>query len=89
MTDAAPPSNPPMGHLDAIEAGSKRITVQTEFLYRPTWRVETKIYVAGEVKKLYTVDLSATPEDQLQRVVSEFHQAKYDEIVTGLRKKVE
>ena len=89
MAGSAPPASPPMGRLDAIEAGSKKITVQTEFFHHPAWRVETKIYVAGEVKKLYTAALDSTPEDQLQRAINEFHQTKYDEIVAGLRKRVE
>jgi hypothetical protein len=78
--------NPPMGRLDAFDVGSKKLTVQTEFFSRPGWRIETKIYLAGALKKVYTEDLSATPEAELQRVVNEFHQAKMDEIVAGLRK---
>jgi len=78
--------NPPMGRLDAFDVGSKKLTVQTEFFVRPAWRIETKIYLAGALKKVYTEDLSATPEAELQRTVNEFHQAKMDEIVAGLRK---
>ena len=78
--------NPPMGRLDAFDVGPKKLTVQTEFFTRPAWRIETKIYLAGALKKVYTEDLSATPEGELQRAVNEFHQAKMDEIVAGLRK---
>ena len=79
------PQNPPMGRLDAFDVGPKKLTVQTEFFSRPEWRVETKVYLAGELKKVYTQDLSATAEEELQRRVNEFHQTKIDEIVEGLR----
>jgi len=75
-----------MGRLDALDVGSKKLTVQTEFFTRPAWRVETKVYLAGALKKVYTADLAATPEEELQKVINEFHQAKLDEIVAGLRK---
>jgi len=75
-----------MGRLDAIDVGPKKLTVQTEFFSRPAWRVETKIYLAGALKKVYTLDLEGMPEDELQKRVNDFHQAKLDEIVAGLRK---
>ena len=80
------PANPPMGRLDAVDIGSKKLTVQTEFFSRPAWRIETKIYLGGALKKVYTDDLAATPEGELQRRVDAFHQAKMDEIVAGLRR---
>ena len=80
------PASPPMGRLDAVDVGSKKLTVQTEFFSRPTWRIETKIYLGGALKKVYTEDLSATPEPELQRRVDTFHQEKMEEIVTGLRR---
>ena len=80
------PTPAPMGRLDAIDVGSKKLTVQTEFFTRPAWRVETKVYLAGALKKVYTEDLSATPEGELQRIVDAFHQAKIEEIVAGLRR---
>ena len=80
------PQNPPMGRLDAFDVGAKKLTVQTEFFGRPAWRVETKVYLAGALKKVYSQDLSATPEGELQRIVDTFHQAKIDEIVAGLRR---
>jgi hypothetical protein len=83
----AEPANPPMGRLDAFDVGPKKLTVQTEFFSRPTWRVETKVYLAGALKKVYTADLAATPEPELQKQVNEFHQAKIDEIVRGLQAK--
>ena len=80
------PANPPMGRLDAVDIGSKKLTVQTEFFPRPNWRIETKIYLGGALKKVYTEDLSSTPEPELQRRVDTFHQEKMEEIVTGLRR---
>ena len=81
----AEPLNPPMGRLDAFDIGPKKLTIQTELFTRPAWRIETKIYLAGALKKVYTADLASTPEDDLQRVVNEFHQSKIDEIVSGLK----
>jgi hypothetical protein len=81
----ADPQTPPMGCLDAIDIGSKKLTIQTEFFSRPTWRIETKVYLAGAVKKVYTADLEGRPETELQRLVNDFHQTKMDEIVAGLR----
>lgn len=83
--EALPPQSSPMGRLDAFDVGPKKLTVQTEFFYRPTWRIETKVYLAGALKKVYTEDLSATPENDLQRSIDVFHQAKLDEIADGLR----
>jgi len=75
-----------MGRLDALDIGAKKLTVQTEFFSRPNWRLETKIYLGGALKKVYTEDLGSTPEPELQRRVDSFHQEKMDEIVTGLRR---
>ena len=72
-----------MGRLDAVDIGSKKLT---EFFVRPTWRIETKVYLGGALKKVYTEDLASTPEGELQKTVDIFHQTKMDEIVTGLRK---
>jgi hypothetical protein len=80
------PANPPMGRLDAVDVGSKKLTVQTEFFSRPAWRIETKIYLGGALKKVYAEDLAATPEPELQRRVDTFHQAKMEEIVSGLKR---
>jgi hypothetical protein len=80
------PANPPMGRLDAFDVGAKKLTIQTEFFTRPGWRIETKVYLAGALKKVYTEDLEGTPEAELQRRVDGFHQAKMDEIVAGLQK---
>jgi len=74
-----------MGRLDAFDVGPKKLTVQTEFFTRPAWRIETKIYLAGALKKVYTADLSSTPEADLQRTLNAFHQSKIDELVAGLR----
>ena len=79
------PASPPMGRLDAFDIGAKKLTVQTEFFPRPNWRIETKVYLGGALKKVYTEDVAASAEEQLQRIVNEFHQAKIDEIMEGLR----
>jgi len=76
----------PMGRLDAVDVGAKKLTVQTEFFENPAWRIETKIYLGGALKKVYNEDLSSTPDADLQRRINEFHAAKLDEIVAGLRK---
>jgi hypothetical protein len=87
MTECpAPPARMPMGRIDAIDVGPKKLTIQTEFFPRPTWRIETKVYLAGTLKKVYTADLQATAEDALQRTVDDFHEAKMTEIVEGLRR---
>ena len=82
----AEPASPPMGRIDAVDIGEKKLTVQTEFFVRPAWRLETKVYLGGALKKTYTEDLSATPENELQRRVDTFHQTKMEEIVAGLRR---
>ena len=79
------PATPPMGRLDAFDIGPKKLTIQTEFFPRPSWRIETKVYLGGELKKVYTEDVAESAEEQLQRIVNEFHQAKIDEIMEGLR----
>ena len=80
------PQNAPMGRLDAFDVGPKKLTVQTEFFARPNWRIETKVYLAGALKKVYNEDLSA---DAGRRTCSgpstPFISAKIDEIVAGLR----
>jgi hypothetical protein len=79
------PASLPMGRLDAFDIGERKLTVQTEFFPRPEWRVETKVYLGGALKKVYTADMSGKAEDELQASINEFLQAKIDEIVTGLR----
>ena len=79
------PKNPPMGRLDAFDVGPKKLTVQTEFFSRPTWKLETKVYLAGELKKVFTFEVGAGDEQDLQKIVNEFHQTKLEEIVNGLR----
>ena len=75
-----------MGRLDAFDVGAKKLTIQTEFFTRPAWRIETKIYLAGELKKVYTEEISEDAAD-LQLSLNRFHQAKMDEIAAGLQKK--
>ena len=77
--------SPPMGCLDAVDVGARKLTLQTEFFERPSWRLETKVYLGGALKKVFTEDLSAMPQPELQKFINDFHQAKMDEIVAGLR----
>ena len=81
----ADPQNAPMGRLDAFDVAAKKLTIQTEFFSRPAWRFETKVYLGGELKKVYTEDVPESSEEQLQKITNEFHQAKIDEIMEGLR----
>lgn len=74
-----------MGRLDAFDVGQKKLTIQTEFFARPEWRVETKVYLGGALKKVYTEPLGPEEEPQLQVLLNQFHQAKMDEIMEGLR----
>ncbi len=74
-----------MGRLDAFDVGEKKLTIQTEFFAQPTWRVETKVYLAGALKKVYTAGFDPSQEEELQRLINDFHQAKLDEIAEGLR----
>ncbi len=83
----ADPQQVPMGRLDALDIGPKKLTIQSEFFPRPSWRVETKVYLGGTLKKIYTADLASTPDADLQNAVNAFHDAKLDEIVTALRQK--
>ncbi|HYO79595.1 MAG TPA: hypothetical protein VE010_24225 [Thermoanaerobaculia bacterium] len=79
------PATPPMGKIDALDVGEKKLTIQTEFFARPSWRVETKVYLGGALKKVYTNDFESSQEGELQQLVNDFHQRKLDEIVSGLR----
>ncbi|HEX8173057.1 MAG TPA: hypothetical protein VF824_21160 [Thermoanaerobaculia bacterium] len=74
-----------MGRLDAIDVGAKKLTIQTEFFERPAWRIETKVYLGGALKKVYSEDLGGVADAELQARVNDFHQARLDEIVEGLR----
>ncbi|HVG23072.1 MAG TPA: hypothetical protein VND45_02860 [Thermoanaerobaculia bacterium] len=73
----------PMGRLDAIDVGAKKLTIQTEFFARPPARIETKVYLAGALKKVYTEDVGDGVD--VQQRIDAFHQARMDEIVEGLR----
>lgn len=81
----ADPQNAPMGRLDAFDVAAKKLTIQTEFFTRPAWRIETKVYLGGALKKVYTEHLDESVEPQLQARIDAFHQTKLAEIVEGLR----
>ena len=75
----------PMGRLDAFDVGAKKLTVQTEFFSRPAWRIETKVYLGGALKKVYTEEVGEGEEAGLQARIDAFHQARLDEMAEGLR----
>lgn len=79
------PASPPMGCLDAFDIGAKKLTIQTEFFSRPEWRIETKVYLGGALKKVYTEALGIAQEPVLQSLINEFHQMKIAEIQAGLQ----
>jgi hypothetical protein len=81
----ADPQNVPMGRLDAFDVAAKKLTVQTEFFSRPAWRIETKVYLGGALKKVYTEEVDESVEPHLQARIDAFHQTKITEIVEGLR----
>lgn len=74
-----------MGRLDAFDVGDKKLTIQTEFFPRPAWRIETKVYLAGALKKVYTDEVPAEAAAGLQQRVDRFHEAKMEELATQLR----
>lgn len=74
-----------MGRLDALDVGSRKLTVQTEFFSRPEWRIETKIYLGGTLKKTFTEEVKESDEASLQTIIDLFHEARYAEIIEGLR----
>ena len=80
-----PPQHAPMGRLDAIDVGDRKLTVQTEFFAAPTWRIETKVFLGGALKKTFTEEVDPADEASLQAIIDLFHEAKYAEIIEGLR----
>lgn len=74
-----------MGRLDAFDVGDKKLTIQTEFFAHPRWRIETKVYLGGALKKVYTEDLEESSDAELQKRIHDFHQAKIGEIADKLR----
>ena len=79
------PTTTPMGRLEAFDVGDKKLTIQTEFFSRPQWRIETKVYLGGALKKVYSEDVDESRDAELQQRINDFHQAKVTEIVDRLR----
>lgn len=80
----------PNGRLDRIKAGPRSITIQTEFFPRPNWRIETKIYVDGALKKLETEVLTPPMDElELQKVIDRFHEKVAQELAGKLRNQQE
>ncbi len=72
-----------MGRIDALDVGSRKLTIQTEYFDRPAPRIETKVYLGGALKKVYTDDLTSVAGD-LQHHLHEIHETRMREIVEGL-----
>lgn len=79
----------PMGRLDTIDIAGKKLTIQTEFFSQPVPRGETKVYLGGALKKVYSCDLANFDPSSFESELSRFHQEKMDEIVAGLKRKLE
>jgi hypothetical protein len=75
----------PTGRVDTIAISGKTMTIQTECFARPAWRVETRVYVGGALKKVYTAELAELPAAGLQRAVTDYHESRMAEIVAALR----
>jgi hypothetical protein len=85
MTNQPPPQTSPMGRLDAMDVGSRKLTVQTEFVTRPAWTIETRVFLGGTLKKTFTEEVDPSEESNLQAIIDLFHEARYAEIIEGLR----
>ena len=73
-----------MGRIDALDIGSRKLTIQTEYFDRPAPRIETKVYLGGALKKVYTDELTDSPED-LQHRLHAVHETRMREIVESLQ----
>ena len=76
-------SDTPMGRLDAIDVGDRKLTIQTEYFPRPNARLETKVYLGGALKKVFTETLA--DGDDVQALLHRVHEKRMQEIVAGLR----
>lgn len=72
-----------MGRVDAFDVGSRKLTVQTEYFPRPNPRLETKIYLGGELKKVFTEEIEPGGTDVQARLHSA-HKARVEEVLRGL-----
>lgn len=72
-----------MGRIDALDVGSRKLTIQTEYFDRPAPRIETKVYLGGELKKVYTDDLADVAD--VQRHLNIIHESRMKEIVESLQ----
>ncbi len=81
------PFKVPMGRLFAIEAGSKKLTIQTEFIAQAECRIETKIYLGGALKKMSALNVNTEEAQDLQQLLDDYHDARVKEISDGLRHK--
>lgn len=77
----------PMGRLEKFDVGSKKLTIQTEFISGARNAIETKVYLGGELKKVSALDVDPDATPDLQQVLDEYHRLRVQEISEGLRKK--
>jgi hypothetical protein len=73
-----------MGKVDAVDIGERKLTLQTEFFPRPEPRLETKVYLGGALKKVYTEPV-APDESDVQGLLHRVHQQRMSELVQGLK----
>ncbi len=72
-----------MGRIDALDVGSRKLTIQTEYFERPAPRIETKVYLGGALKKVYTDDLAEVAD--VQRHLNAIHETRMKDIVESLQ----
>jgi len=80
------PLKVPMGRVDAIDTGTKKLTIQTEFVAQADGRIETKVYLGGALKKVYPLEVKTEGDPDLQQMLDEHHRARVKEISDGLRR---
>ncbi|MEW6367153.1 MAG: hypothetical protein AB1714_21190 [Acidobacteriota bacterium] len=78
----------PMGRVDLIDVGSRKLTIQTEFITQPSCRIETRVYLGGELKKVSALEVDTEENQDLQQMLDEYHRARVKEITDGLRRKI-
>ena len=76
-----------MGRLEKFDVGSRKLTIQTEFLHSENSKIETKMYIGGELKRVSGLDVNDPENQDLQSILDEFHNARVKEISDNLRRK--
>ena len=84
---SAMPFNPPMGRIEKFDVGTRKLTIQTEFFKGEPAKIETKIYIGGELKKVSSLPVQEDGSEDLQKTLDDFHALRVQEISDGLRRK--